>query len=209
MSLCVPMVHRRTIYNLEKLVPLEVKSKVNLEDIDKEKNKKKYKFDKVEKEEKEPSAIYWCKKQLDYKEESCIEYKKLFKGIEILKYLVNNLNKELGISKYTKETNVLRKEQQAKIEELMNISHIIYRKQVYITRNRTNNNYYKLNALTVKNSYPLLLIDDIFSSLYKSKWFSILIWQSVLANRDELAEPKKIVSVTKDGLYKFLSGSYI
>ncbi|CAG8708006.1 44712_t:CDS:2, partial [Gigaspora margarita] len=68
---------------------------------------------------KEPGTVYWCEKQLNDEEESCIKCEKLFKGIKTLKCLVDNLNEELGILRGTKEYTNLDKNQQAKVEELM------------------------------------------------------------------------------------------
>ncbi|CAG8832278.1 16408_t:CDS:2, partial [Gigaspora margarita] len=64
-------------------------------------------------------VLYVSAKGLNSEEKSCIKCKELFKGIETLECLVDNLNEELGISHGTKEHTNLDKNQQAKVEELM------------------------------------------------------------------------------------------
>ncbi|CAG8816538.1 784_t:CDS:2, partial [Gigaspora margarita] len=133
---------KKMIYNLGKPVPLE---KRNREEKDKKEDEEEYEPEEVEEEKsyvvqededklpiveikkktmniegkEEPGIVCWCKKRLNSEEESCIKCKELFKGIETLKCLVDNLDKELGISHRTKEYTNLDKNQQAKVEELM------------------------------------------------------------------------------------------
>lgn len=64
--------------------------------------------------------------------------------------------------------------------------------------------YRKLNAVTIKDSYPLPRIDDSIDALRGSKWFSTLdlasgFWQVQVDPRDV----EKTAFVTSSGLYQF------
>ncbi|GKV44052.1 hypothetical protein SLEP1_g51279 [Rubroshorea leprosula] len=65
--------------------------------------------------------------------------------------------------------------------------------------------YWALNKITVKNKYPIPLIDDLFDKLGKARWFSKLdlrsrYWQVRIAEGDEV----KTICVTHYGAYEFL-----
>ena len=64
--------------------------------------------------------------------------------------------------------------------------------------------YRKLNASTIKDSYPLPNIDDSMDTLDGSQWFSTLdlasgYWQVEMAEKDK----EKTAFITKEGLYEF------
>ncbi|GKV33019.1 hypothetical protein SLEP1_g41575 [Rubroshorea leprosula] len=65
--------------------------------------------------------------------------------------------------------------------------------------------YRALNKLTVKNKYPIPLIDDLFDKLGQARWFTKLdlrsgYWQVRIAEGDEA----KTTCVTRYGAYEFL-----
>ncbi|GKV49230.1 hypothetical protein SLEP1_g55993 [Rubroshorea leprosula] len=65
--------------------------------------------------------------------------------------------------------------------------------------------YRALNKITVKNKYPIPLIDDLFDKLGKARWFTKLdlrsgYWQVRIAEGDEA----KTTCVTRYGAYEFL-----
>ncbi|CAG8796514.1 35709_t:CDS:2, partial [Gigaspora margarita] len=103
---------KRMTYNLGKPVSLEEKSRINSEEIDEEKNEKEYEVKEVEKER---SYVV----QEDEDELPIVEIKKKTMSIETLKCLVDNLDEELEISQRTKKYANLDKNQQTKVEELM------------------------------------------------------------------------------------------
>ncbi|CAG8833001.1 32905_t:CDS:2, partial [Gigaspora margarita] len=126
-------------------ISLEQKSRVSSEEIDKEENEEEYEFKEVKEKRSyivqdklpiieikrntisikekeadiETGTIYWYKKWLNCKEESCIKCEELFKNIETLECLVNNLDEELEIFQDTRKYYELEKNQQAKVDELM------------------------------------------------------------------------------------------
>lgn len=65
--------------------------------------------------------------------------------------------------------------------------------------------YRALNKVTIKNKYPIPLVDDLFDKLGKAQWFSKLdlrsgYWQVRIAEGDE----EKTTCVTRYGSYEFL-----
>ncbi|CAG8837938.1 44009_t:CDS:2, partial [Gigaspora margarita] len=58
----------------------------------------------------DPNTICWYEKYLNYEADSCAIYKELFKGMKMLEYLVDDLDKELGIKKGLTEDKELLKE---------------------------------------------------------------------------------------------------
>lgn len=64
--------------------------------------------------------------------------------------------------------------------------------------------YRKLNAITVKDVYPLPRIDDALSRLEGSKYFSIIDLQSGYWQvQMEPSDREKTAFITADGLYQF------
>ena len=66
-------------------------------------------------------------------------------------------------------------------------------------------NYRAFNKVTVKNKYPIPLIQDLFDRLYKANYFIMLdlrlgYWQVRIAKEDE----PKTTCVTRYGSYEFL-----
>lgn len=64
--------------------------------------------------------------------------------------------------------------------------------------------YRKLNAVTIKDAYPLPRVDDCLDSLAGSQWFSTMdlssgYWQVEMADEDK----EKTAFVTRSGLYHF------
>ena len=64
--------------------------------------------------------------------------------------------------------------------------------------------YWKLNAVTHKDAYPLPRIDETLQSLVGSKWFSTIdllsgYWQVDIAEKDK----EKTAFITQEGLFEF------
>ncbi|KAF0407572.1 hypothetical protein F8M41_008731 [Gigaspora margarita] len=68
---------------------------------------------------KSPNTICWCERQLSHKADICTVCQDLYKEIEMLESLVEDLVKELGIEKVVAKVNKLEKEQQIQVEELI------------------------------------------------------------------------------------------
>ncbi|CAG8843614.1 42210_t:CDS:2, partial [Gigaspora margarita] len=98
------------------------------------------------------SSVCWCKKWLNGEEESCIKCEELFKSIETLECLVDNLDEELGISCGTKEYTNLDKNQQAKVEELMENNKFLFAEEL-TQLGRTKE---KMHTITLKEGVDLL-----------------------------------------------------
>lgn len=65
--------------------------------------------------------------------------------------------------------------------------------------------YRRLNDITVKDSFPLPIIDDILSRVSNARWFSTLDFQSGYWQvRMDEADREKTAFVTPDGLWQFL-----
>ncbi|KAF0412186.1 hypothetical protein F8M41_007963 [Gigaspora margarita] len=150
---CEATIEQQPIYLILDTGPK--KSGINSEEIDEEENEEKYEAEEVKKEksyivqrdedelsivEIKRNAMSIERKETNIgqykeieeeklkgdKEESCTGCKELFKDIETLECLVNNLDEELGISQKIQKYTNLEKNQQAKVEELMKNNKVLF-----------------------------------------------------------------------------------